>query len=220
MPNTTNFSLPYPQSSDTPDVPRDMLALANAVDTKLLQTVRVFLTTTDRDAAITSPTAGMVCYVDSGDATEGLYTYQGAAWRMGPGWNAPWGLISVTKNTTTDAAITTDKTTITSPSFTAIANRNYRITYIEHSVSNSNAEGNNARIRISGPNTIQVEALFGGIGQAFVLTNIVTLSAGSTVLVATLGRQAGGTGTTTATRSATSPAQLVIEDIGPAGAPA
>lgn len=36
MPTTPNYALPYPTLSDTPDVPRDIGALANRVDTVLL----------------------------------------------------------------------------------------------------------------------------------------------------------------------------------------
>lgn len=36
MPNTTNFSLPYPQASDSVDVPRDIEALAAAIDALLV----------------------------------------------------------------------------------------------------------------------------------------------------------------------------------------
>ena len=54
------------------------------------QTVMYFATTAARDTAITAPEDGMVVYVGSNDASEGLYTYNGTSWRKGPGWNAPW----------------------------------------------------------------------------------------------------------------------------------
>lgn len=129
MPNTTNFTLPYPQSSDTPDVPRDIQALASAVDTKLLQTVRTFATTAARDAAITSPTAGMVAYIDSNDVNEGLYVHNGTSWRKGPGWNAPWGTMGVNtkgSNQTISSANTWTDVTSMSVTFTAVSGRLYR----------------------------------------------------------------------------------------------
>jgi hypothetical protein len=56
------------------------------------QSVMYFASTTARDAAITSPVAGMVAYVGSGDRTEGLYTYTNGAWREAripvPGFSA------------------------------------------------------------------------------------------------------------------------------------
>lgn len=91
------------------------------------QSVMYFATTTARDTAITAPEDGMVVYIGSNDANEGLYTYQGAAWRKGPGWNAPWGLVaSGASNTTATTTGTTEATIKISPSFTAFANRNYR----------------------------------------------------------------------------------------------
>lgn len=129
MPNTTNFTLPYPQSSDTPDVPRDIQALAGAVDTKLLQTVRVFSTTAARDSAITSPTAGMVAYIDSNDVNEGFYVHNGTSWRKGPGWNAPWGTMGYStkssNQTISSANVYTDVSSL-SVTFTSVAGRAYR----------------------------------------------------------------------------------------------
>jgi hypothetical protein len=59
------------------------------------QGVMYFATTTARDTAISSPEDGMVAYIGSNDANEGLYTYNGTAWRKGPGWNAPWGQVAL-----------------------------------------------------------------------------------------------------------------------------
>lgn len=53
--------------------------------------IRVFASTAARDAAIISPAAGMVVYVNSNDASEGLYHYSGGAWYKGGSWNQPWG---------------------------------------------------------------------------------------------------------------------------------
>lgn len=45
------------------------------------QSVMVFASAAARDSAITSPEAGMVVYIDSGTASEGLFIYDGSAWR-------------------------------------------------------------------------------------------------------------------------------------------
>lgn len=68
--------LPVPQSTDTPDVPRDFLALANAVEKKL---VMVFTTTAQRSSLVTSPTAGMVTVITS---TETIDLYNGTTWKQ------------------------------------------------------------------------------------------------------------------------------------------
>ena len=57
-----------------------------------LKTDISFATTAARDAAITSPVEGMVCFLNTGDRTEGLYTYTAGAWREArvpvPGFHA------------------------------------------------------------------------------------------------------------------------------------
>lgn len=45
------------------------------------QSVMVFASAAARDSAITSPEAGMVVYIDSGTASEGLFIYDGSSWR-------------------------------------------------------------------------------------------------------------------------------------------
>lgn len=56
MPNTPNFTLPYPQSTDTPDVPRDIQALAQALDQLLVPagTVTAY-------GAATAPSGWLLC---------------------------------------------------------------------------------------------------------------------------------------------------------------
>ena len=44
------------------------------------QSVMVFASTAARDSAITAPEAGMVAYINSNDANEGLWVYTGSAW--------------------------------------------------------------------------------------------------------------------------------------------
>jgi hypothetical protein len=62
--------------------------------------IRVYASTAARDSAITSPTAGMVVYINSNDASEGMYHYTGGAWYKGATWNEPWGFNSAASLTT------------------------------------------------------------------------------------------------------------------------
>jgi hypothetical protein len=73
----------------------EILTSSNVQNYLMTQSVMYFASTAARDAAITSPVAGMVAFIDSNDANEGLYVYHGATggWRKGPGWNAPWGYV-------------------------------------------------------------------------------------------------------------------------------
>lgn len=72
------------------------------------QSVMVFATTAARDAAITAPEAGMVCYINSDAATEGLYVYTGSAWIYAlPGSSTPLYAARVSGSTTTNIPATT-----------------------------------------------------------------------------------------------------------------
>ena len=97
------------------------------------QSVMVFATTGARDSAIITPEAGMTAYINSGDSSEGLYSYTGTTWNKGPSWNAPWGLLSkavLTTNSVTSATHTTqqDGSAPITLTATTITNRIYRVT--------------------------------------------------------------------------------------------
>lgn len=77
MPNTPGAGLSYPALSDVPNVPSDMQALATDLDS---QVVPRFATAVARDAAITSPVEGQLCYLSAAGVKE-LQKYDGAAWR-------------------------------------------------------------------------------------------------------------------------------------------
>lgn len=221
MPNTTNFSLPYPQASDTVDIPRDFSALAGAVDTSLLQTVRVFASTTARDTAITSPTAGMTCYIDSNDVNEGFYTYIGAAWRKGPGWNAPWGVIGRVSSANSQASVGTTYTDVTdlSITFTAVANRFYKISAYISAAVNATATFALANI-IEDATTTVIQTgtpIVASLGAGLYPMAVRTYTAGSHTVKVQI---RANTGTILTGASATNLHQMVIEDIGPSGAPA
>src|SRR5262245_32050604 len=81
--------------------------------------VNNFSNTTDRDAAITSPVAGMMCCVSGMP-----WVYTGSAWRGLPG-----GVIGYVAVTSSQGSITTivDLTSLTI-TFTALADRRYRVT--------------------------------------------------------------------------------------------
>ncbi|UUU22540.1 hypothetical protein [Streptomyces sp. DSM 40750] len=66
--------LPYPQATDTADVPAHLQSLAEAIDSR---TVLRFATATARDTAITTPAPGMVAWLTSpGQLTH----YTGTVW--------------------------------------------------------------------------------------------------------------------------------------------
>lgn len=77
--NTPANSFPYPQSSDDPDVPSDMQALAVAIDKRVMG---VYNTSSDRDTKTASILQeGLFAYLkDSNSVTY----YDGAAWQPYP----------------------------------------------------------------------------------------------------------------------------------------
>jgi len=182
------------------------------------QTVMYFANTTARDTAITAPEDGMVAYVGSNDANEGLYTYNGSGWRKGPGWNAPWGHVTeVVLNTSATYAFNTLGFPSTlSWTGTPVANRLYR-----------------ARVNfywLGGA----VGTLEFGIGNGSTITRSyqqympantapmcnmqeVTFTTTGSSMTRGLGvKMISGGGTVTVNVGST----LIIEDMGPAGAPA
>ena len=128
----------------------------------------------------------------------------------------PRGVMSFTTSVTTDSTITSEEVQITGASFTAVANRYYKITYFEPGMSATNT-GGNARIRltnISGAiQQLQGFAVLSAGGGSVHMSAVTTLTAGTTNFVATLSSDAG---TITASRSASRYAFLLVEDIGPA----
>ena len=129
----------------------------------------------------------------------------------------PFGaMTALVTNTTTNAAVTTEATQITSASFTPIANRYYKITYFEPQINGTTASG--AQLKVKNGATIlntgfcyNATTGFGANGASVIA--VVTLAATPTVITATLSVNGG---TSTATRSATQFAFLLIEDIGQA----
>lgn len=194
---------------------------ATEVNTYLMeQSTMVFATTTARDAAITSPAKGMMCYISSNDASEGLYTYNGTSWREGPGWNAPWGVVQYNQKTSGTQSITTE-TTLTSltASTTLIDNRLYRLTLFCQFSNTTASAVNLFSIRVGGTAVLNSQHIAGNTVNAFgvVLTGYYeALSTGAVTIDA---RGKADSGTLVVASSSTGPSQLLVEDIGPAGAP-
>ena len=131
--------------------------------------------------------------------------------------NFPRGVMAYNQVTTNDTTITaTEEVQITSSAFTAVANRYYRITYYEPQLTHTGVSYIVARIRKTNLAGTELERAIVSVPSAlYAFSNVVaitTFAAGSTVVVATL----ESTATATATRGATFPGYIVVEDIGPA----
>lgn len=127
----------------------------------------------------------------------------------------PRGLMAYNTASTTDSSVTAEEVQISSVTFTAVAGRGYRISYYEPGFGSSVAAAMTMRIRLTNiSGAIQQQGIVYNTGaqqQNGFITNIVSFSAGSTTLVATL---QNSTGTGTANRSGTSQAILMVEDVG------
>jgi len=133
----------------------------------------------------------------------------------------PRGVMAYVQTTTTDATISAEEIQLTTSSFTAVANRYYRITYYEPQIALPATSGAFmvGRIKLTNLAGTQYTTAIAQ-NQAALATNytmitsvVTTFSAGSVVIVASLQMSAG---TGSATRSATQLAYLLVEDIGPA----
>jgi hypothetical protein len=187
------------------------------------QSVMSFESTGARDVQITAPEDGMTAYIGSNDANEGLYTYNGTAWRKGPGWNAPWGLIVRSQGTGpgTSTSGTTETAVFTSSSFTALANRFYRVS-ISTTITATAGDTYTMRIRensTSGTSWWTGNIVF-GTGQTKLQVHPMgsrAIAAGTYDIRLTLTRTAGAG---TAQIGTLENVNMTVEDIGPSGAPA
>ena len=190
------------------------------------QSVMVFATTGARDSAITAPEAGMTAYINSGDSSEGLYSYTGTTWNKGPSWNAPWGLLAKASFATTNVTSSThttlqDGNAVLTVTATTITNRIYKVTTSQNPYASGGANG------------FQGNHMVGGVAQAAFLiptlnattqdsrtwTSTYTESAGaSRIFKAQIASYATNTAITD-WGSATIPRIIIVEDIGPSGAP-
>ena len=116
---------------------------------------------------------------------------------------------------TTDSSITAEEIQITSSAFTAATGRLYRISYYEPGFGSSTSAAMTMRIRLTNlAGAVQQTGIVYNTGvqqQNGFIQNVVSFTAGSTVLVATLQNSAG---TGSANRSGTAQGILMVEDIG------
>ena len=132
--------------------------------------------------------------------------------------NMPRGIVSATIGTASSASVAVETVILTSPSFTAVANRYYRITYLQpaftYQSGTVNSVGMNIRLtNIAGAVQVSTEVKMASAGTCTGVASIVkTLTAGPTVFVATFTPSGGGS--VIASGATVYGAQLIIEDMG------
>jgi hypothetical protein len=188
------------------------------------QVVYQFASIGARDAAITGANLvdGMICYVKSGDSSEGLYAYNGTNWTKGPGWNAPWGVRSVRTDSTDRGRTTTlnELATGLRTNVTFTDNRYLRFTFI---ASLSQTSANTGFVAEVWNNTgtpafvARIAASHQTVDDAYQVAHswIGTSAAGA---VYTIYMQ-GVSHTVNVLGSTVQATKFVVEDIGPSGAP-
>jgi hypothetical protein len=130
--------------------------------------------------------------------------------------NFPRGIMALQTANTSDG-FSTEEVDITSTSFTAVANRYYRITYYEPYLFAISGNTNEIQMRIrltnlTGAVLVQGASIGGAVfGTSQTVSVVTTLTAGSIVVVGTL---ACSTVSATAGRAATQLAYILVEDIG------
>jgi len=201
-----------------------VLTAADVNDYLMEQTVMSFASTGARDVSITAPETGMVAYVRSNDSSEGLYHYTSASsWRKGPSWNAPWGFIQYTE-VTSNVTSGNNATILTGNTISVVNNRRYRITghvpgYFA-SAANNVAE---VRIRVGGTDIAGSRVYTSQVTSAENGCNLVAMyvaTATNASLACNLFSAAVVGTNHQYLASATIPLSLLVEDIGPSGAPA
>jgi len=190
------------------------------------QSVMYFSSTGARDTQITGPVDGMTAYIGSNDSSEGLYTYNGTSWRKGPGWNAPWGLLVNAKLTTvsvTSGTHTTlqDGSAVSTATATTVTNRVYKVTTMHNPYATGGANGFQASHVVGGTTQSQflIPTLSATTQDSRTFTSLFTETSGqSRVFKAQIAAYNTNTAITD-WGSSTIPRIIIVEDIGPSGAP-
>ena len=161
----------------------------------------------------TSPWTGQTIFeTDTGRNLQ----YSGSAWVEISSilTKAPRGVMAYNQVTASDLTITTEEVQITGSTFSAVANRYYKVTYFEPQLYGS-ATYMVSRIRLTNISGTQIQISYPYIGGSINVPNIVqwvgTLSAGNTNFVATL---SSNSGTGQAYCASNEIGFLLVEDIG------
>ena len=160
-----------------------------------------------------SPYEGQVIFQKD---TDQLLVWNGTAWY--PNWNLPWGRINSVTAITSQNFTTTSSVDFTSLSitFTAVANRYYKISFSLPSVTGSASNRFVTQIRDGSNNellTIYNEVT--SLGFSIAAYTIKTFTAGSTTIKLS-GYRDSGSNTIGSFGASTSPMELTVEDVGPA----
>lgn len=201
---------------------------ASDVNTYLARQAVVVCTSTTRPS---SPPEGMTIYETD---TDRMLVYTSATTGWVPPWNKPWGVVTATSGGTSgygyvkltgsaQTGIGSSATDVTNATvtFTAVANRLYRITAQADLIGSTLSVG---QLQVVIDGTASASALQPVTGSSGAwqdrspsITYATTLTAGSRTVKLAASVQSGSL---TVNHATATPTTLIVEDAGPAGAPA
>lgn len=129
----------------------------------------------------------------------------------------PRGVMAVGNKTSVQNGITTATEIVNSGSFTAVANRYYRITFTAYN--NYKTTTGDVQFRIQKTSTAGTQiastnrTAVGATQFGATVVAVTTLTAGAQTVIGSI---TSSTGSVASEPSATAPAQIIVEDIGPA----
>lgn len=184
--------------------------------------VNPFATAAARTSAIASPTAGMVSALTAANSTNGLYVHNGTSW--GLPWNMPWGYVAETQTppSTNQTISTTGTQKITgtdTESCSIFANRRYRATCIANYEKTTAANFTYLGAKTSASASLGSNWIYSmAISEKELIVFVVTFTGTTYTGTIQLNAQVLGGGLTVVNTSGLG-SRVLIEDIGPAGAP-
>lgn len=181
------------------------------------QVVTPFASSAARSAAITSPVTGMVSTLTTGTATEGVYQYTSAGtWRQP--WNSPWGNVAISA---LPGSFTFNVTANYSSTFTwsVVNRRNYMVTF-GGEFQNGTVTGVVDTIGMYSGTTAQtLVALRTTPPQSNSQLSAFSSFVFTSTSTGTLTWRLRGDSSASATNQTFVPYAIIIQDVGPSGAP-
>jgi hypothetical protein len=179
--------------------------------------VNPFASAAARSSAITAPVNGMTTAITAASALNGLEVYNGVSWRKP--WSMPWGFVNVYTPASFNFNVTIGYSATFSP--TLVQNRLYKFS-ITGRFENGAVTGvvDNLALYINTGNVLVQSQLFMFTPQS---TNSTAGGTGTTYYTAAasgaLAFKLGAASTASATNQQYITTNIIVEDIGPNGAP-
>lgn len=201
----------------------DVVALTGRIKAEWGNAIRdrsnqVFDTMAHLVAGIASPQVGQVAVITTGTGA-GIYEYVGATDTWTQPWNLPWGRVAEGLSTTNQTISGATNITGETATWTAVANRRYKVTVTAPYWQKATANGFGYARLVDGSNVedthLREWANINEYRSQALSWEITGLSAGSVTRRLRMEASAG----TIIVAGASSPQYIIVEDIGPNGAP-